>query len=153
LADKPVEASKGLRQAMGKTADWNMAVYDFERYNMLLKVADELAVRVRLFDPSSIRDYYSVLKQIYINWRELMEEKTRKEFDGRFEKIRDNIFRLKDLEATEEIENEETSIKMHIPVDLESIHEDLLGFKQRVGMGVPTRREITEEERLARGMQ
>jgi len=152
LADKPVEASKGMRQSMGVKADWSMTIYDFERYNILLKVADELAVRVRLFDSSSIRDYYSVLRQLYINWRPLMDETMKTEFDKSFNDARNDIFRLKEFESTEIIEVGESDLKMHVPIDLEQIHLELLEFKQLKGLGVPTRLELTEEQKLKRAM-
>jgi len=146
------EASQKLRQAMGSKADWSMVVFDFERYNRLLQFADECALKLRTFDLSVVNHYFSVLKQIYINWKPLMHHTYQEHFDKNFKEISDMLYELEKFKKTNAMETGEVRIQKKLPLILEEIHIDLLEFKQLAGLGVPTRTELTEEQKLSRAM-
>lgn len=123
---------------------------DYERYHKLLILADELAIRVQNDDITAIQPYYSILRQIYINFRPIMRLTSRKFFANLFDEVK-KLFQ----EWKKEM-NEQGKTTAIFPVTLVEkliiLHASLLETKQLIGLGIKVERAESEEEKIDRAM-
>lgn len=63
---------------------YSMGLFDFKRLDAILRVVDENAYNVRLDARTYMYPYNSILKQLYINLRPIMNIEDKTNFDNRF---------------------------------------------------------------------
>ena len=75
-------------------SEFSMGELDFQRFNTLLEILDDCAVRVRKEKQTrnSIKLYFSVLKQLYINFRQILVKALQIKMDLRFNMIEKQIW-------------------------------------------------------------
>ena len=128
------------RKDFGVKSEFNMALLDFERYDSMLRFADEAAIKVRIGKYEYIPSYYSVLKQIFINFIPFLHESAAKELDEKFRYVEKNM------------EIDKNKVRLSVANILEEIHRKLLILRQRIGLGLPVRKiHLDKIERVVLG--
>ena len=125
-------------------AEYSMGQLDYNRYHQLLVAADELAIRVMMDEIQAIRQYASLLIQLYVNLKPLIYKNNHEKWEEQRTEITDLLQHWK----------KEGGMQQKFPVRLKELllkfHEDLLEIKQRVGLGVIMEREDSQSERLSK---
>ena len=116
------------RKDFSVKSEFNMALLDFERYDAMLRFADEAAIKVRVGQYEFIPSYFSVLKQIFINFIPFLHESVAEELDKKFKYVEQNI------------EIDKNKVKISVSKILEDIHKELLILRQKIGLGLPVRK-------------
>lgn len=130
-----------MREHFGRRADWNLTLYEFERWAKLLEAASKFAVYIRSGYRSFNKQLYAIECQLVDEWHRIIDgfdSVKAKEFDKKLKKIREAVEK-----SEESVETSNLVIEF-----LRELHD----FKQDSGLGVPTRQEITEEERFKRAL-
>lgn len=81
-----MEPKEILRQAMGKRADWNMILFDFQRYSELIGEGAKLAVMVRRGNFEFCKDLYAIEAELIDEWHGVMLN-VRSDLAGKFEQL------------------------------------------------------------------
>ena len=133
-------------------AEFSMGVRDYERYDAMLRKADELALCTRPphIDAGAITPYYSILKQLYINLRPVIGEREREKVDGFFKKISEQML-VFSAEATKR-NQKVLKIDQQLLHDLEKMHILLLEIKQLVGLGINIIKNETLKKKMKRAL-
>jgi len=138
-------------QIVGKTLTplYNMGMFEFERWAKMLDEGTRLALEVRSGRHIYLDSFYSLLGEMYSQWHGLMAVRRKqwvKEFDELFSKAQKVNSRVKLPNGSISVSNEYIST-------LFKIWRRLHDFKVEAGLSVPTRVEITEEDRLKRAFE
>jgi hypothetical protein len=132
---------------------FSMCQYDFERFNELLKQMDFYAIRVACHDSVSMTPLYSVLWEIYKNFRSIIFESQRKKYEDKFKQVKTLIGSFsttnQELKAygMNQVSTENTILKL-----LDELQMDLLDIKQIIGLGIMVEKQETSSTKLARAL-
>jgi len=127
-------------------SEFSMGQLDFERYHRLLTAMDWYAVECRRFNQDAVVRLYSVLKQIYYNFRSIIFETKRKELEKKFKIIEGEIIQRG-------MAGFKFTFSMKIFRLLEEIMADLLEIKQIIGLGIEVRPEVSKKQRWERALR
>lgn len=144
------EAKAQMRDILGKRADWNLTIYDFTRYSELLKQGAYYAVQIRFGNYEACKNLYAIEAELIAEWHGIMKQMNKtltKEFEDKIENLGKNLERG----ITETTRG--NYIHQGLPKELLTLWQDLHDFKQEAGLGLPMRKEITDEDRLERSMR
>jgi len=119
-------------------AEFSMGQLDYERYHNMLQAADMYAIRCRNFENSFVLPFYAVLKQLYANFRPIIFETKKKDFEERFKLVEKEINRR-------QVAGSKLNFPLQIFRILEEIHFDLLEIKQLIGLGIEVRKEMAKK--------
>jgi hypothetical protein len=138
-----------MRETLGKKADWNMALYSFERWSKLLEQMTKEFYIFKSHNYENYDDLYAIMSTLIYELNGVMEELnikdlTYRDFDVRLTNLNNQIKGLKKSGGTFATT---TFIK-----DMENMFRDVHRFIQLSGINIPTRHEITEEERMKRAV-
>lgn len=125
-------------------AEYSMGQLDYNRYHKLLIAADELAILVMQDDVQAIRQYASLLVQLYVNLKPLIWKHNHKKWEEQRKSIIDLLQHWKKEGGGQQ------KFPIKLKEELLKFHEDLLEIKQRVGLGVVMEREDSQSERLSK---
>ncbi|MEM5871275.1 MAG: hypothetical protein QW051_00210 [Candidatus Aenigmatarchaeota archaeon] len=126
-------------------AEISMGIYDYQRYHNILKLADELALKVLDKDRTAIRSYYSTLFLFYLNIRPLFFTRLDEKLKMLIDEIENEFIKWE--------EKEKTSLKIKFFPDVLArkllyFHGILLILKQQVGLGIKVEREESFKQKL-----
>jgi len=133
-------------------SEYTMFGLHFKRYNALLEQADlfALAVRPPNIQLNKLADYYNILKQIYINFRPLIDEPNRKKIETFFNNIEEKVMEF----STDNANPKQKVLKVDVKLikDLEQMHMSLLDIMQIVNLGIPIQVSETLKKKLSRSL-
>lgn len=141
------DVKANMRNSLGRKADWNMALYDFERWAELMKAGASLAVDVRSGNLVSYTRFYAIECEMIDEWHGMMSDKVRDEF-GDYQKKIDAMMR-----TTSTDRRGKTKISSDLPSLLLKLWRRCHDFKAEINMSVPMRRDISDEDRLRRALE
>lgn len=130
---------------------FSMGELDFIRFDKMLTQADELAHQTRVKDSESLAPYYSILKQIYINFRPIIFQTQRKKFDECFERAEQQIETWRAQRGWRRADKD-LPFGNEIGKLLERLHIELLDIKQITGLGIAVTKEVAEKLKMKRVM-
>lgn len=118
---------------------------DFERFGILLLTAQNLGMENTNLNPAIIREYYSVLHEI---WRFLSP------IVGRKGTAIGVAGKIKEYDTISRVCKQRLLLEKNFKVPLEvfealsELHQELLNIKQEANLGVKVRKRYTEEQKL-----
>ena len=123
---------------------------DYQRLGDMLKKAQDLAMDAGNYDPSIIRDYFIVLKEIFRFIYPLTDKiDVTKEIseaieflDAETEKIHESLLTIKYYKAPKKIFK-----------DLSFLHTELLVLKQRANLGIKMKKRLSSVKKLENVME
>jgi len=135
-------------------SEFSMGQLDFERYHEMLMVMDRVASRARMFESDSIIPFYSILKELYKNWRPIVFETKRKTIDASFEKVDKDIIKWRNDQSRRfgNPNSPMASFPIEILKGLEDIQTDILEIKQVIGLGIRVEKDLTPKKRWERAL-
>jgi len=135
-------------------SEFSMGGLDFERYNKWLDKADTTCATIQATDVPSIelvQQYFAEVNVLYKNWRAIIS------FKPLIEKIDAAVIQARTMKR-----QWETAIDLKTPfskkrvlelVDLlNDLHTELLDIKQRIGLGIAVRKNLSVKQRIKMGM-
>jgi len=128
--------------------DMGLAIYN--RLDQLEISADRYGILVRSGTATfaTIKFYFSILEGIFIILRKVMYETSKREFEEKFYKIKEQI---KNVEINKTM-NPRVGIPESLIDNLTNLHIELYEKQQEMGMGVRVYENIGFEEKLKRGL-
>lgn len=130
-----------------------MGVYDFERYDDLLKGMDKYACLVAVGDSSALKPLYSILWELYKNFRPIILEAVREKYEEQFKQLK----KLIDTNAS--ANNQLTSLNRNpMPISediidlMDKLQMDILVIKQFIGLGINVDKQESHKTKLARAL-
>ena len=142
---KVPDAFEKTKEVLGARADWNMVLFDFQRYSQIIEQATILSIQIRSRKYENIDSFYALLSELYAQWHGMMDMKTRNHFTELFNEIND-VRRVSSNRGQHQIDSKYPSLLLKIWMQL---HD----FKQRVGLGLPMRIEMTDRDKLNKAIQ
>ncbi len=127
-------------------SEFGMGQFDFIRYARLLDKADVLMEEVLNYNLKAIMPFFVILRVIYANFRPIVFETKRTEFQKKFNEIKKLI---EDWQKKSEEEGK-TQIPITLIDKLETFYQDLLELKQIINLGIRTEREESPLTKLKR---
>jgi len=128
-------------------SEWNMGEKDFERFHKILSELDIKKYKVTQGSLKQLFPYFSLLHLLYMNMRAIMRKDIEKDIRSSLcdiEKFIDpRCFRLPKKKKTLDI----------VIKQMYNIHEMLLEEKQRVGIGIPVRKQLSDSEKARRAFK
>ena len=132
---------------------FSMGQYDFIRYDKILSSADELSIQASMLNSDTILPFWSVLWGMYKNFRPIIIDSKREEYDGKFRDLKQKIFNeLQRMKAVKD-NDEEGTIDVSIIDDLDALHMNMLEIKQLIGLGITVGRNYSTDELIAKGLR
>lgn len=136
-------------------SEFSMGEYDFKRFDKWLERSEISSANInscKLPNLDQVQMYFSELNILYKSWRSLLSVPSITiELDNAVKEAR-NIKRLweQSIETGTEI-NKVTIFKL---VDLlDSIHTKLLDIKQKIGLGIVVKRNMSTKEKIKYGIR
>ena len=133
-------------------AEYSLGIRDYERYHCMLMKCDELALQIKppYINPAAITPYNSILRQLYINLRPVIDEANRKKVEDFFKVIEEQLLKFSGEMAKQN--QKVIKIDTKLLVDLERMHMLLLEIKQLVGLGINVTVKETLKKKLNRAL-
>jgi len=134
---KDYESSQG-----GFEYEWNMARYNFERYNFLQQQIDLFITNVRI-DPriDEIKVLYSCLMTLFNNLHAAFIPQVREKIDTNLKKIHAEIIAIS--------QQPRPTLDYKLVYLFDDVHRDLTFAMEQVGLGVPRRKRLGSKEKLS----
>jgi len=131
-------------------AEFTMGQLDYERWHDILKSLDMISIRAMNGDVDALKPYYTLLKNLYMNWIAVITTEEEKTVLSMLEKARDdiNIF----LRSIKNKPGMVTGSPYGILDKLNHVHISLMKIKQKTGMGIKTIRHESRETKLKRAI-
>ncbi len=133
-------------------AEITMGKQDYERYDAILRRADELALELKppQINPRAIPAYNAILRQLYGNLRPVLADQYRKQVDDFYKELQ------KQLEKFSSESNKRNQKVLKVDVDLilnlEKMHFLLLEIKQIVGLGINISKKEALKDKMKRAL-
>jgi len=131
-------------QSKAHYSEFNMGLYDFERFHEILRTMDDFAWKVAVQDIESIKyliPYWAVQYVFFINIRAAMLKDKRKVFDDAFQDAVLSINETKNKSAGKSVDT--TAHKK-----LLELHTNLMEMRQLLGLGLVLGEKMTSRQRL-----
>lgn len=122
---------------------------DFERLGIFLLRAQNLGVENSTYNPATLREYYSVLKEIWRMIKPIVGQ------TALASKLKKNIQELNEVTTTCQnklYSNRAFKVPIEVFEALDELHDDLLQLKQDANLGIKTRDKLSETQKLKRAM-
>jgi hypothetical protein len=135
-------------------SEFSMGQLDFERFHEMLQVLDKVAVRARMFESDSVIPFYSILKELYKNWRPIVFITKRQKIDETFDIVEREIIEWRNAQARKfgGANSKMASFPIHILRKLEDIQTDILEIKQVIGLGIKVEKDLTQKKKWERAL-
>lgn len=120
--------------------EWNMAQWDFIRYDKWLGEAEKYSVAINSGDASAsnLKYFRAVLRTLYISWKPLISTRDRYE----------EILKLT-LDSISKISVKyDRDIAYNTVILLNEFHENLLNDKQFIGLGTPFKKVLSLKQKF-----
>jgi hypothetical protein len=135
-----------MRETFGRKADWNMAIPEFDRWAKILKYGAEASIEMRIGNREACRKLFAAEAELIAEWTGMMNKKTREKFRTKIDTAGKMIQSI--AERRGQIISKTGMIEL-----LLEIWQDLFIFMYDVGLGVPMRQELEEDEKLKRSLR
>lgn len=139
-------AGDKLREKLGTKADWNMTLYDFERWSKVLEEMLKISILVLDRKYEHCDRLFSLEQAMYMEWHGVMTSMgVAKKWD---ERIKEGI----ELSKKKVVQN---GAKMNIrfPEYVLELYRELHDFKQTSGMGIPVKTDMSSKEKMQRALE
>lgn len=132
-------------------ADFSMWGYEYERIDLWIRVASEIAANLPE-RPDTFVQYVFSLKEIYRPLRPLVYESIKKKIDESFKEFK------KEAKAQRRLYDYYTELNRkdmyHFPYDfndkLDALYDELMELRQVLGLGIPVTKQRTDTEKIKR---
>jgi hypothetical protein len=133
---------KKFRPKNRRKSAWSGSLYDLDRLDKIIRIADAFSYYISLRDINKIQEYYSILHTFYLNLRPFLNDIERDGWDKNVEIIKKMVYA------------DPNKINIKIFDILMGFHKDLLLIRQEVGLGMGTKRRVPKDvkERQAFGV-
>lgn len=147
------DEAKPVMKARFKS-EFSMGQLDFERFHEMLFTMDKVACRARMFESDSLVPFYSVLYELYKNFRPIVFETKRKSLDDMFDTVKRDIiiWRNSQVRRLGNPNSSMSSFPLEILNLLEKIQTDVLEIKQVIGLGIKVEKDLTPRKRWERAL-
>lgn len=135
------------KEMYGKKADWNMAVYEFDRFSDILKSGAMLAIEVRSGNLTAFNRFYAIECELVSEWNGYMNSVQRTKFTT----LKSQIDKF--MKAVTIDRRGQKQVNILLPSLLLEMWQHLHDFKAEINMGVPMRRDFSDEERLGKALK
>lgn len=137
-------AGDRFKDNIGKKADWNLALFHFERWGRMFEIGSSLAIGIRSGNLQDIENFFAVESEFIDEWWGMMSREEKKKFGDYQQTI------LKSLGRTSTDSSGQIMVRKDLPAKVLELWRELHTFQQQKGMGIPMRHDLGEEERLRR---
>lgn len=143
-------AETGFKKMQYKS-EFNAGALDFERFDMILRKADDLRCQAVLMNKNSLLQYYAVTRTVYSsmiapflrqNKQTQRADDYREYFNVLFDKMMQWV----------EIRDKRKNYPIEIYQALELVHEDLLLLRQFMGIGIPMAKKFSDETLIRKAL-
>ncbi len=134
-------------------SSFSMGQYDFERFDKLLSAMDAFAVRVAIHDHTALVPLYSILWELYKNFRSIIFEPQRKKYEDKFKLVKSMIDNYSS--ANSELRKHgmnPVSAENSILRILDELQMDLLDIKQIIGLGLQVDKQEAFKTKIQRAL-
>ena len=136
-----------LNPTMGNIkVDWHLGYFDIERWGQLLYSGSQYAVSIRKGQTRSHVDLLAICEEMTCQWEALLNNY--KESKNRIDELKKQLDTIKNKSLSKEMSNNKEYINI-----LLKWWAALLRFELIAKLGVPFRREMSEEDRLSNAMK
>lgn len=144
MAENNKDNTKLFRPAYN--AEFNMGGLDYNRMDEYLKIVDNCMVRIRMGDFSKLHLWFSWLRQIYSYLKAVTYEGKKAELDSNFNELEKEIWKINQQSG-------KRLTDLNFIKKLETLNDDVYNLRQLVGMGIPVKRNFTNDERLKKALE
>jgi len=132
-------------------SEFNAGAYDFERFDTILRMADDLQCRAVLCNKDALLQYYAVVRNIFNsivspflrqNGKNIEADQYIEFFDRLFEKL---------MNWQERVKRSKT-YPFQVYQAIEEVHGDLLLQRQFLGLGVPMSKQFAQSTLIDKGL-
>jgi len=122
---------------------------DFERLGIFLLKAQNLGVENSNFNPATIREYYSILREVWRMIKPILGQ------TSLAAKVKKNIQELNEVTTncqTKLYSDKNFKIPKQVFEALDELHDDLLQLKQDANLGIKIRDKLNETQKMRRAI-
>lgn len=123
-----------------------MGELDFNRFDLILRAMDTLALSCGSQDPYAVKPYLNALKIFYRYLRPILYDSVKNRLDMDFEDLK------REIEGWLLVDKGYTRFPRNTYDKLDKLHTTLLEIRQIVGLGIVVRSQESLKKRLERGL-